>query len=359
VANAIAGYLAYPAQLFWPVNLAVIYPFPKSFDTVATILKAVLLLAITVGCLAQLKRRPQLAVGWCWYLGTALPVIGIVQVGEQAMADRYTYLPLIGPVAALVWTAAEIFAHGRSGKIALKAAAVLIPATLLVLSARQLQYWRNTVELFSHNVAVTPGNGSAHFTLGLGYEHTGDTNRALACYHVAKELSPDDLQIRRSLASLLAQQQQFADAEAEYNAVIALEPSEYSAHLGYASLLAAQGRTEDEIAQLNEVIRLKPDVVEALNNLAWLLATCSHPDLRDGNRAVTLAQRACELTHLKKTIYIGTLGAAYAEAGNFDEAIATAQRACDLAAKNGENDLLQRNKRLLELYRKHEPARSE
>src|SRR5665213_2795977 len=272
VANAISGYVAYPAQLFWPFNLAAIYPYPKSFDVTQTVLKAALLLALSAGCLMQLSRRPWLAVGWFWYLGTALPVIGLVQVGEQAMADRYTYLPLIGPVVALVWTAAEIFARGRGEKIFLTAATVLILSALAVLSARQLQFWRNTIALFEHNVAVTPDNGSAHFTLGLGFEHAGDTNRAVVCYRVAKSLSPGDLQIRRSLASLLAKQGWFAAAETEYAELLALQPDDFSGHAGLAGVLAAQGRADEELVQLNEAVRLAPDSAEALNNLAWELA---------------------------------------------------------------------------------------
>jgi len=359
VANAIAGYLAYPALLFWPLNLAVIYPFPKSYDVAETVLQAALLVAISLGCLAQLARRPWLAVGWFWYLGTALPVIGLVQVGEQAMADRYTYLPLIGPVVALVWTAAEIFSRGRGGKIFLTATAILILSALAALTERQLQFWRNTIALFEHNLAVTPDNSSAQFTLGLGFEHAGDTNRALTCYRAAKMSAPGDFQNRRSLASLLAKQGQFAAAEAEYVSLLADEPTEYQDHLGLAGLLAAQGRTDESLFQLNETVRLNPDCVEALNNLAWALATSPRAEIRDGPRAVTLAQHACELTQFQKTIYIGTLAAAFAEAGKFDDAIATAQRACDLAAKNGETNLLQRNQELLARYRAHQTAKEE
>ncbi|HSY18667.1 MAG TPA: tetratricopeptide repeat protein, partial [Candidatus Acidoferrales bacterium] len=298
--------------------------------------------------------QPYLAVGWFWYLITLLPVIGIVQVGNQGMADRYTYIPMIGLALALVWTVPDFFLRARTGKIIAATASVLALGVLIILSARQLSYWRNTIELFSRNIVVTPSNGAAYLALGIGYEQAGDTNRALVCYRVAKGTSPRGLQIRRNLANLLTQQRQFAAAEEEYNSVIALAPAEYSAHLGYAGLLAIQGREEEEIAQLNETIRLNPDEIGALNNLAWLLATCRHAGLRDGPRATILAQHACELTDWKKTLFIGTLAAAYAEAGKFDDAIATAQRACDLAAKHGETDLFQRNQELLGWYRNHE-----
>ncbi len=356
-ANAVSSYLAYPAQLFWPANLAAIYPFPKSYDVTRTVLQAGLLLAITIGCLAQFSRRPWLAVGWCWYLGTALPIIGLVQVGEQAMADRYTYLPLIGPIVALVWTAAEFFPLGRGAKTGVIAVSALFLSGLIILSERQLQFWRNTIALFEHNVAVTPANASAHFTLGLGFEHAGDTNRALVCYRTAKSIEPQNFQNRRRLASLLGQQGQFAAAAAEYESLLADEPTEYLDHLGLAGLLAAQGRADESLVQLNETVRLNPDCAEALNNLAWALATSPRADVRDGPRAVLLAQHACELTRFRKTIFIGTLAAAQAEAGKFDDALTTAQTACKLANQNGETNLLQRNQELLERYRQHQAVR--
>jgi tetratricopeptide (TPR) repeat protein len=356
VANAISSYINYIAKLFWPLNLAAIYPFPKDYDVTETVLKAALLAAVSLGCWQQLARRPWLAVGWGWYLGTAVPIIGIIQVGEQAMADRYTYLPLIGPVVALVWTAADFFPRRRGGKIFLAAASVLILSALLVLSARQLQFWRNTITLFAHNLAVTPDNASAEFTLGLGFEHAGDTNRALVCYRVAKMIEPRDFQNRRNLANLLAKQGQLDAAETEFDSLLADNSTDYQNHLGLADLLARQGRADESYFQLNETLRLYPDCVEALNNLAWALATSPRADIRDGPRAVQLAQHACELTHFEKTIFIGTLAAAQAAAGKFDAALATAQRACDLAQKNGETNLLQRNQELLERYRVHQTA---
>ena len=356
VANAIAGYVAYLAQLFWPVNLAAMYPFPKSFDPAQTVLKAALLIAISFGCLTQLARRPWLAVGWCWYLGTALPIIGLVQVGSQSMADRYTYLPLIGPVVALVWTAAELFSRARGGKFFLTTAAILILSALAILSARQLQFWRNTVKLFEHTVTVTQENAAAYYILGLGLEYTGDTRHAIVCYRVAKAVNPLTF-ARQNLADLLYQQGLLAAAESECQGVLAMQPDDVHAHISLGEIFAAQGRRAESFFQLNEAVRLNPDSAEALNNLAWALATSPRVEVRDGPRAVTLAQHACELTRFQKTIYLGTLAAAQAEAGKFDEAIVTAQRACDRAAKNGEQDLLQRNQKLLERYRQHQSAR--
>jgi cytochrome c-type biogenesis protein CcmH/NrfG len=136
-----------------------------------------------------------------------------------------------------------------------------------------------------------------------------------------------------------------------------LQPDDFDGHAGLAAVLAAQGRADEEVFQLNEAARISPDSAEALNNLAWTLATSPDANIRNGARAVQLAQHACELTHFEKTIFIGTLAAAYAEAGQFDDAMATAQKAIALARENGEQELLQKNQELLELYRAHQPYR--
>jgi cytochrome c-type biogenesis protein CcmH/NrfG len=144
----------------------------------------------------------------------------------------------------------------------------------------------------------------------------------------------------------------------EYREALALNDKDFNTHAALAGVLAVQGRAAESLAQLNDAARLNPDSPDVLNNLAWALATERDAQLRNGPRAVTLAQRACELTRFEKTICLGTLAAAQAEAGKFDEAIATAQRACDSASKKSESDLLQRNRELLELYRTHQPARN-
>jgi tetratricopeptide (TPR) repeat protein len=206
---------------------------------------------------------------------------------------------------------------------------------------------------------VTPDNGSAQFTLGLGFEHAGDTNRALVCYRAAKMMRPRDWQIRQRLAALLQENGQSAAAENEYRSLIAAVPRDGGDRVALAGLLSEQGRTGESLGLLNEALQMDPDNVDALNNLAWLLATSARPDVRDAPRAVELARHACELTHFEQTIYIGTLAAAQAAAGKFDVAVATAQRACTVAAKNGETNLLQRNQELLDRYRTHETAKEE
>jgi tetratricopeptide (TPR) repeat protein len=359
ISNAVSSYLQYLAKLFWPTKLAVIYPYPKSYDALEVWLIALLLLAVSALCVCQLKRRPYLAVGWFWYLGTALPIIGLVQVGEQAMANRYTYIPLIGPVISLVWLAADTFKTNFSRRFLLVPATVVLLAACALAARRQVQFWKNTVTLCEHTIAVTTDNPSAQFCLGVGLEQEGRLSEAMVHYRIQAVLSPLDYRVHYSLARVLAKQGQWQEAIKEYDdaAAMGANPDDYIAHLNLADALSHLGRTQEAVAQLDEALRIEPDSTEAMNNLAWMLATSPDTNVRDGKRAVELAERACKLTQYKKTIMMGTLAAAYAEAGRFDDAVATSQTACALATVAGETDLLKKNQELLNLYQNHQTYR--
>jgi Flp pilus assembly protein TadD len=174
---------------------------------------------------------------------------------------------------------------------------------------------------------------------------------------VARELSPGDRQVQLNLAGLLVRTGRFAAAEEVYMRMLEQFPRDVTTRGCLADVLVRQGRRAEALSQLSDALSLDPDSVDVLNNLAWELATSPQTDLRDAPRAVTLAQHACELTHHQKVICLGTLAAAYAAAGRFEEAMDMAQRACDLASKNGEADLLANNRELLERYRQHQTAR--
>jgi Flp pilus assembly protein TadD len=353
-ANAIASYLQYPADLLWPAKLAVLYPYPKNYDAGEAVLRALLLLAILALCVCQLFRRPYLAVGGFWYLGMALPIIGLVQVGEASRADRYTYLPLIGPAISLVWLLADWADANALRKRLLVPAAVMLLATGVMLTRRQVQYWANTISLFEHTAEVTRDNPAAQLGLGIGLERAGRVREATVQYRIAAAMTSTDTRPRFNLAGLLGKEGRWGEAAEQYAVIIGTNPNDLSSHLNLGDALAHLGRMDEAVFQLEWALQVAPDSPEAMNNLAWLLATCSDPKVRDGSQAVQLAERACELTHYKITIVVGTLAAAYAEAGRFDDAIATAQKAIALAEKNGEPDLLRKNQELLEIYRSHQ-----
>ena len=595
LANAVASYLKYLGKTVWPVDLAVFYPHPdllypvsNQWPTWQIVIVALLLAAVSGLAFVRLKRAPWFATGWFWYLGTLVPVIGIVQVGGQAVADRYTYIPLIGVFICLVWGAAELLsAHqsgrdavervpaivGRTGRgmdsenllpgrnqVVLGVVGALVLAACVVLTRTQVGYWRNNSILFEHALAVTKNNPIAEYNvgsdlaragqyqqalphfqaaaeddptyadaqrgLGLTLKALGKTDEALAAFQTALRFRPWDAQTHCALGAVLwlqdnkdqalaeftealrlkpglpeayyglgtalladgsfaeaanqfaegirhrpgfteamtglgralAAQGKLAEAEAQFRKVVRLCPTNAEAHVNLGNTLvdsgqtngaatcfaaalrlepdlagkkiaegnallsqgqtaaayvcftiaarlepanaaaheslglfyAQQGKLEEAVREFQEQLRLQPDAQShynlalarvmqanlkeaaadyehalkldpnqavALNDLAWLRATAPQADLRDGAEAVRLATRACELCGGKEARFFGTLDAAYAEAGRFEEAIRTAQKAQQLAVAAGDKAVAAAAEQRLALYRKHQPYR--
>ncbi len=354
--NATLSYINYLGELFWPADLAIIYPFSKSFDTTHVLLDALLLLAISAFCVMQISRRPYLAAGWFWYLGTLIPVIGLVDVGGLAMADRYTYLPMIGPVISLVWLIAEWVGASRPGKVLAASAVAIVLCVGIVLTRMQMMFWQNSCMLFERAAEVSRVNALAQVSLAFGLEEKNLLRQAMVHYRIAGALVPGDYYPHYRLAVCLMREGYPQQAMTEYEVVVAdaCNPNDYVADLRLAEALTQLKRYGDAAVYLEAALRVNPYSTEAMNNLAWLLATCPDANVRDGARAVQLAERACELTHYNQTIFIGTLAAAYAEAGRFDDAIATAQRAIAMAQQHGQNVLTERNGELLKVYQTHQ-----
>jgi len=360
LSNAVTSYLRYLGKAFWPADLAVIYPHPArhyylsdqwpGWEVAAA---GLLLCLISVLALRWSRPRPYFAFGWFWFIGMLVPVIGLIQAGEQAMADRYTYLPLIGPTISLVWWVAELrprlptfFAHAVA-----PCATVLVLAALFVTTQHQLGFWQNTLTLFQHAAEVTADNPSAQFGIGMGLVEEGRISQAMVRFRVAAAIDPSYARAHYIMGQLLRMQGHLQAAADQYQAAVRCNPSDVQALVDYGGLLPALGRPKDAIRCLDEALRLDPNSVEGLNNLAWVLASSSTAELRDGSRAVQLGERACQLTHFKQAALIGTLGAAYAEAGEYTKAVAAAQRAIAVANESGESDLAARNQELLGLYR--------
>ncbi len=354
IANAITSYLRYLGKFFYPVDLAVIYPYVRIEDWGQTGLILLGLLGVTALGVWQLRKRPWLAVGWLWYLGMSLPIIGLIQVGESCMADRYTYLTLIGPVVALVWLIPEGWWQPGWRRTAFVAGTAAGLGTLLLLTSSQIQYWRDTVHLFGHAIAVTGSNPGAESGLAMGLEHIGQPDAALEHYRRAEALNPQDAMVFLQSGYLLMKQQRWAEAAADTRQALELQPNDFAGHENLGMILPQLGQTAEGRQHWEAALKINPDAPDLLNNLAWSFAANPDPALRNGPRAVELAEHACALTHYEKVPLLGTLAAAYAEAGRFAEAIATAQKACDRAAAQGQTALGQRNQELLELYQKHQ-----
>src|SRR5581483_11843316 len=357
VANAVCSYLRYLSKFFWPTDLAVVYPHPakhyfltNQWPAWEIVCAGLALGLITTFVVLGAQRGPCLLVGWLWFLGTLIPVIGLVQVGEQAMADRYTYIPLIGPVVAIVsW-----IRHRRlSRRLAFRGmnfeslAGLLAVGVLVILTRNQLAYWQDTVTLFDHTIAVTSDNPSAQFALGVGLERQGQGGKAMVRYRVAVAIDPHYAKAYYNMGQLLRTDGFWPEAVQAYLAAARENPTDLPTQLNLASALPHVGRSQEAIAHFERALELDPNSIEALNNMAWLMATSPETEIRNGPRAVQLAEHACALDS-KLPFLLGTLAAAYAEAGRFSDAIHAAEQACARATKAGAPGTAARNRELLE-----------
>ncbi|MCE5282209.1 MAG: tetratricopeptide repeat protein [Deltaproteobacteria bacterium] len=259
--NALYSYAAYLFKAFLPVHLAVFYPHP---GTALPLWKAAgaaaLLLLITA--LVLWRRKAYLAVGWFWYLGTLVPVIGLVQVGLQGMADRYTYIPLIGIFIMAAWGIPELVARWPSRKVVLPAAAVAVIAALAIMTWFQAGTWRSNVALYRHAVEVTTGNAWAEYNLGLALTIEGRQREAVPHFQEAIRLKPGNLNAILNLGAIQAGQRDFASARASFNRVLELSPGHAEALKNLSLLLIMQDDLAEAAARLQTLRRVRPDSPE-------------------------------------------------------------------------------------------------
>ncbi len=476
--NAAISYVRYLGMTFWPVDLSVIYPL-QTWAAWKVAGAIVLLAAITWAAAREASRHAYLAVGWFWFLGTLVPMIGLVQAGLQAVADRYTYLPQIGLFIALVWGAADwAMQNGPRVRFA-KAAAAVALAACMAASWMQQRHWRDSIALFEQALAVTPENMLAHNNLGsalmnahryeeaiphflaastlspwewqadvnlgacmvkLGRpddarfhyrrafdrcrtpldtqhlmtefrresrEHPDDpeafyqvamtfntlgmTNEAISelnnvlrvkpnhvashidlgvlltklgrrdeaaqHYRAALQTAPDNDVAHANLGGLLFDLGALDEAASHLTAALRLKPGNAATRYNYALLLLRQNRPAEAVAQLRATVELQPTFANALNKLAWLLATAPDSSLRNGPEALKLATQVNEQTGGRAAMALDTLAAALAECGRFTEALDTARKAHDLAVAANQKELVAALTTRIEFYQSHKPWR--
>jgi Tfp pilus assembly protein PilF/uncharacterized membrane protein YhaH (DUF805 family) len=354
--NAAVSYVVYLRELFCPVNLAVLYPRLGSDLAPWKVWAAVAVLAVLTTAATVCRRRcPYLLVGWLWYLGMLVPVIGLVQVGSVAIADRFTYLPQIGLAMALVWGAADLCRLWPPGRRLCGAASALVLAVLMVAAWRQTSFWRNGETLWGHAVMCTSNNAPAHINLGNAFTDQGRLDEAIVQYRRALRISPGYAEAHYNLGNTFAAQDRLDTAIAEYRQAIEINPRHAFAHANMAAILARQGRFAEAAAHFREALQLQFDHSDVNNNLAWLRATCPEAGLRNAAEAVTLAERANRLSGYRRADYLDTLAAAYAEAGRFPEALETACRAAELAEQQHQPALADALRPRIALYRAKKP----
>jgi tetratricopeptide (TPR) repeat protein len=356
--NAVVSYVAYIWQMLWPVRLAVFYPHPENrlplWEIIASLL---LLICLTVLAIAVRKQRPYLITGWLWYLGMLVPVIGLVQVGWQGHADRYTYLPQIGLYIAGTWAFADLTASWRSRRVLLGAAALLVVAALSCSAWIQTSYWRDSETLFRHALAVTANNDVAENNLGIVFLRQGKVDQAISLLQAAVDLRPDNSPAHENLAKALLQKGQVADALVHYRKLLKLQPDNIEVHNIVGTALIQQGRIREGVEEWQKVLAIQPDNGNAMSNLAWVFATSPEDSLRDGAQAVQLAEQALRISGGRIPVIFRTLAAAYAEKGMFAQAIQTAQRGIELANGQGNSRLAAELQTNIGLYQDGKPLR--
>jgi len=265
--NALIAYCRYLGKMFWPTDLAVFYPLPGYAPLGLVLLAVMVLTGLSVFFWKQRGRHPFLLVGWLWFVGTLVPVIGLVQVGTQAMADRYTYIPSVGVLILTVWGAFEVSRRWRHQAVVWSVAGTAVIVACLASTRHQMGYWNNSEVLFRHTLAVAGDSYPARYNLGVALLKSGQTDEAIL--HLAAAIRHDSSQDgpHNNLGIAFNEKGQTNEAIREFTEAIRLNPNSTEAHNNLGSLLLKQGQTDAAILQFEAAIRADPDYTDAHYNL--------------------------------------------------------------------------------------------
>jgi tetratricopeptide (TPR) repeat protein len=271
VANALVSYVSYIGKMIWPSHLSIFYPYQEMLPLWKVVGSGLLLIGVSVLVIRFVRKLPYLAVGWFWYLGTLVPVIGLVQVGMQAMADRFTYVPLIGLFITITWSVTDILAGWHYRRIVLSITAGLLLLIFMILAKVQVRHWQNSITLFQHSLNVTADNHLSHTNLGVALALQGKTQEAIDHFRQALRIKPDFLGAHYSLGAALEREGRDQEAMEQYVGVLRIKPDRPEAHHSLGDLFFRQGKTQEAIQHLKEALRIKPDYPNAHNNLGTVL----------------------------------------------------------------------------------------
>jgi len=273
IANALVSYISYIGKMIWPQNLAVLYPYPAKMLPIWQVVGAGLVLILMfVMILRDIRKRPYLTVGWLWYVGTLVPVIGLVQNGVwPAMADRWAYVPLIGIFIMIAWGVPEITARWPHRKIGLAAGAIIYFALLAALACKQVSYWKNSITLFEHTLKATSNNYISHYNLGHALASEGRLDDAIDHYLEALRIKPDCVEARNNLSLALSKQGRLDEAIDHYLEALRIKPDFEKAHYNLGLVFSKQGQADKAVYHYLEALRIKPDYKQAHVNLGVAL----------------------------------------------------------------------------------------
>jgi Flp pilus assembly protein TadD len=272
IENAVVSYSAYVGKLLWPDKLAVFYPYPRNLLPAWQVAGAALvLLAGFVALLASSKRFRYAGVGWLWYLGTLIPVIGLVQVGGQSMADRYQYIPMLGILTLIAWGLADLTRGRRLPRNIVILSGIAGVLVLAIAARAQLGYWADSEALFNHTQAVTEDNYVAYNNLGEAVADKGRTEEAAGWFAKAVDANPDYGAAQQNLGMALIQQGNLDEGIGHLTRATQLDPRSYDAFNKLAAVLARKGQLDEALAALNRALEINPGFAPALANMAIVL----------------------------------------------------------------------------------------
>ena len=322
--NALISYCRYLGKTICPTDLAVFYPHPGYWPLAKVLLAGFLLVVISVLFFVKRRRYPFLLMGWLWYCGMLVPMIGLVQTGGQAMADRHTYLPSLGVLILAIWGAYELTGRWRYHRIALAVAGSTAVILCLAMTRQQLGYWKDTETLFRHTLEVTENNYLAYKAIGDVLLDQGQTDKAISHFHTAIRIKPHYAEAHDDLGEALVKKGQTDEAISQFQEAIRLKPDAAEAYNNLAIAYVNKGQTDEAISQFREAIRLKPDSALAHYNLGMALYNKGQTDeaISQFQEAIRLKLDAAEAHY--------NLGVALSDKGQTDEAIGQFQEAIRL-----------------------------
>ncbi|MBC2717393.1 MAG: tetratricopeptide repeat protein [Desulfobacteraceae bacterium] len=324
IANSLVAYVRYIEKMVYPINLGVIYPHERMFPWWEISGAGLVLLIITFLSLWALKKYPYFFVGWFWFLGTLVPVIGIIQVGSQSMADRYTYVPYIGLFIVIAWGIPTLMKQWRFARLLPGVGAIAVLSLLTALSWRQAGFWKNSLALFEHTLAVTSDNYTAHNNLGAALYAQGKSDEALSHYQQAVNINPDYGKGHYNLGVLLEQKGDRDGAVRHYTEAIRVNPDSDKSHYNLGVLLEAKGQNEVAVRHYFRAININPAYHQAHNNLGAIL-------LKKGrvNDAIKYFKKALEINPEYEKAHF-SIGVAFNKLEQYDQAVKHYQKALEI-----------------------------
>ncbi len=315
LANAICSYMKYMEKMIWPENLAAFYPYPDKIDQWQVISALCLLIVISLASIKNINRHPYLIVGWLWYLGTLVPVLGLIQVGAHSMADRYTYVPLIGLFIMIAWGAAALVPRWPYRKAVISIMSVFIILILVVTTRIQVGYWKNGLTLFLHAIETTENNYLAHYNVACTLAEQNRTDEALRYYASAIQIKPDYAEAYTNMGIALEKKGKFKEAIAHYQKALQIKPHLTQAYSNLGNAYLNQGKLEEAIASYTAAVNIKADSAEFRYNLGTALLSAGRTD-----KAMSHFFKALQIDPKYADAY-NNLGAALLRKGMINRAI--------------------------------------